>query len=458
MSHVVKLCSLLLFVCCCQISLAERSLAESGENWPTFRGAHSDGVAPAEARPPTEFSLDNNLKWKTAIPGQGHSSPIVWGKKIFLMSAVPDPEQSAAEVDSSGDQAATGQSQLGGGRPGMRGMNRPAPQVNYDFNVLCLDRETGAVIWSTTVASAVPHEGGHRTNTYASASPLTDGRYLWCHFGSQGIWCLDLDGNVIWNRDLGKMVTRNQFGEGASLAVHGNVAVIPWDQERNSFILAVDARTGSDLWRQERDEVTTWSTPTIVEHGGRLQVITNGLTIRSYDLVTGDLIWQVKGQTSNPIATPLIWRDRTICMTGHRGFAIQAIDLSSRGDVTDTSSVAWKRNDSAPYIASPTLLDDTIYFVKGNSGILSSVSAVDGEVIIAPFRLPGIEQMYASLVSARGNVYACGREGTIIVFKHGKTYQQVHRTDLGEPIDATPAISGNLLIIRGHQHLYCFES
>jgi outer membrane protein assembly factor BamB len=336
-------------------------------------------------------------------------------------------------------------------------MNRPTPSIEYSFNVLCIDRDSGQLLWNKTVTRAIPHEGGHSTNTYSSGSPVTDGRFLWCNFGSQGVWCLDLDGNVVWSRDLGKMATRNQFGEGASLAIYKDVAVIPWDQERNSFILAVNALTGEDLWRKDRDEVTSWATPTIVERAGRVQVITNGGSIRSYDLYSGELLWEAKGQTSNPIPTPLVWKDRTICMTGHRGFAMQAVDLSASGDISNSEKVVWNRTDSAPYIASPVLIDDSIYFVKGNSGILSSVSAVDGSMIIGPIRLPGVERMYASLVSAGENIYACGREGSIIVFKHGSDYEEIHRTELGEPIDATPAISGNLLIIRGHKSLYCFE-
>ena len=339
----------------------------------------------------------------------------------------------------------------------MGGMNNPKPTALYTFHVLCLDRQSGNTIWDTKVTQAIPHEGGHRTNTYASASPVTDGRHIWCHFGSQGIWCLDRDGKVVWQLDLGKMVTRNQFGEGASVAVHKDVVIIPWDQEGESFILVVQADTGKELWRKSRDEVTTWATPMVVEHNGSTQVVTNGTTIRSYDLQSGDLLWECGGQTTNPIAVPLIYGDSAICMTGHRGFSIQSIALSAKGDVGSSKFLRWKRNDSAPYIASPTLVDDTIYLVKGNSGILSSVKGDDGTSVIDSVRLPQIDQMYASLITAKGHIYACGRNGEVVVFRHGDRYDQVHQVNLGEPIDATPAISGNMLIIRGHQHLYCFE-
>lgn len=420
-------------------------------NWPNFRGPHGNGVAPDSADPPIEFGPDKNLKWKVALPGQGHSSPVVWEDRIYLMSAVPTSQEDERQI-SSGSPSASGER-----RRGMGGMNHPKPNSEYEFKVLCIHRDTGEIIWNTTVTRAVPHEGGHRSNTYASASPVTDGRHLWCHFGSQGVWCLNLQGEVVWNLDLGKMVTRNQFGEGASMAVYQDVAVIPWDQEQNSFVLAVNALTGEQLWKNSRDEVTSWATPTIVEHDGSVQVVTNGTTIRSYDLKSGNLLWESGGQTTNPIPTPLIYSDSTICMTGHRGFSIQSISLSAKGDVGSTNFLRWKRADSAPYISSPTLVKDSIYLVKGNSGILSSVNARDGSTIMDSVRLPGIEQMYASLISAADYIYACGRSGEIVVFKHGNEYQQVHQVNLGEPIDATPAISGNLLIIRGHQSLYCFE-
>jgi len=367
------------------------------------------------------------------------------------MSAIPTEKDAQRTIDAAAPGAG------GERRRGMGGMNHPKPNSEYEFNVLCLNRETGEILWNKTVNRAVPHEGGHRSNTYASASPATDGSHIWCHFGSQGIWCLDRDGDVVWNLDLGKMVTRNQFGEGASVAQYKDVAVIPWDQERGSFLLAVNALTGQELWKNARDEVTSWATPTIVEHNGVVQVITNGTTIRSYELKSGKLLWESGGQTTNPIPTPLIYGDSTICMTGHRGFSIQAIALSAKGDVGSSDYLRWKRNDSAPYISSPVLVENAIYLVKGNSGILSSVNVVDGSTILDSVRLPGIEQMYASLVSANGHIYACGRSGEIIVFKHGKTYQQVQQFNLGEPVDATPAISGNRLFIRGHQNLYCFE-
>lgn len=418
-------------------------------NWPTFRGPLGNGVAPDTARPPIQFGPEQKLKWKVVLPGRGHSSPIVWGDRIYLMTAIDTQQKLPAEK--SEDSAQQGE------RGRIAGMTYPRPETEYQFVVMCLDRGTGQTVWSTEVLRAVPHEGGHRSNTYASGSPVTDGRYVWCNFGSRGIWCLDMTGQVVWHRDFGKMTTRNQFGEGASVAVYKDTLLIPWDQEQKSFIIAVDARTGKDIWRVDRQEVTTWATPTIVPSGQTVQVITSGTSVRSYDLASGQLIWQSSGFTTNPIACPLIWEDTTICMTGHRGFAIQAISLAAKGDVTGQSDIRWKRDDAAPYIASPTMVDGMIYFVKGNTGILSAVKASDGSPVFQQVRLPNIDQMYASLVSARKHIYACGRNGQIVVFRHAAEYTQVHQVDMGEPVDATPAISDNLLIIRGHENLYCFE-
>lgn len=446
----------------------------SGQNWPNFRGPLGNGAVP-DANPPVEFGLDKNLKWQTAIPGRGHSSPIVWNDRVYLMTAVDTgkkadgtaaPAAEAGEAQPPRGEAGRGGPPGGppgggrGGRGGRGGGPGGGGTANvFDFCVVCLERETGKIAWTKVVHSGVPHESIHNTNTFASGSPVTDGRHLWCHFGSEGVHCLDLEGNPVWSRDFGKMTTRNEFGEGASVAVHGNTVVIHWDHEGDSFVAAVDALTGKDIWKAERDEPTSWSTPLIVEHGGMVQVICNGTKLlRSYDLKTGEVIWEAAGQAANPVPTPMILDGVAYCMTGYRGFSVQAISLDARGDVTGSTHVLWKKNDFAPYVPTGTLLKGTLYYTKGNDGILTATDAKTGEKVFGPSRLNQLKMIYSSLVSGGDHIYICGRDGQVVVLKHGSEYAEAHTTHLNESIDATPAIAGNQLFIRGGSHLFCFEN
>ena len=255
------------------------------------------------------------------------------------------------------------------------------------------------------------------------------------------------------------MQTRAQFGEGSSPAVADGILVVPFDHEGESFIVALDAKSGEEKWRQPRDEQTTWSTPLITRFDDRNQVITNGSKrVRSYDLNSGELIWQCGGQAGNPIPTPVRYKDNVIVMTGYRGYAIQSIPLSSRGDVTDSTTVSWSAEDAAPYVPSPVLYDGQLYFVKSNDGILLSRDAAQGELLIKATRLPGIESIYASPVAADGHIYITGRDGTTLVIKHGSELQVVATNKLDAEMDASAAIVGNEIFYRGKKHLYCIAN
>ena len=425
---------------------------ETANNWHQFRGPTGNGNA-IDATPPIAWT-PGNAKWKTPIAGRGNSSPIVWGDKIIVLSAVEtDREKEGAEKDSSQDE----QQPNSGRRRGFR--RRPAPTKFHEFYVVCVNRDTGQELWKTKVAEAVPHEAGHNTNTFASGSPVTDGKHIWASFNSFGLFCLDMDGNVKWDRQFGKMQTVASFGEGASPAVHEGTLVLNWDHQGQSFIEAMDAQSGETKWRKDRDEGTTWSTPVIVAHKNRVQVITNGAKrVRSYDLSNGDLIWECGGQTGNPIPTPMIIDDLAVCMTGWRANAAFGIPLDSSGDITETDKIAWHRDDIGPYVPTGVLYEGTVYSTKGRNAVLTAIDAKTGETIFDATRLQGIRSLYASLVAGNGHIYVTGRNGTTLVLKHGDTLKIVETNELGEDVDATPAIVGNQIIIRGHNNLYCFEN
>ena len=229
---------------------------------------------------------------------------------------------------------------------------------------------------------------------------------------------------------------------------------MPWDQEVGSFIAALDARTGEIKWKVDRDEVTSWMTPLIVEHKGKAQVITNGKTrSRSYDLATGKVVWECGGQTINCIPCPVVFDNLAICMSGYKGNICNAIPLDSTGDVT--GKPAWSYEKVTPYVPSPLLLDGKLYFTYANNALLTCLDARNGKVLIDRERLPGLSNLYASPVAAQGRIYIVSREGDALVLKHGAKLEVLARNKLDEGFDASPAIVGKQMFLRGEKHMYC---
>ena len=417
--------------------------------WPQWRGPWGTGVAP-HGDPPMTWSESENVRWKIAVPGRGHGSPIVWGDRVFVLTAVEvEPESEARE-----------RTPEGGTQLRARGIH-PANPVR--FVVLAFDRATGKLVWERTARTAVPHEGTHRTATWASASAVTDGEILVASFGSNGLYAYDLDGKLLWQRDLGDQATRNAFGEGSSPVIGGSVVVANWDHEGDSFITALDRDSGETLWRRERDEPTSWSTPLIVAADGGAQVIVSASNrVRSYDLRSGDIVWHVGGMTLNVIPTPAHSDGLVYLMSGFRGDSVMAIRLAgARGDLDGTGSVVWSLDRDASYTPSGLVYGDTYYFLKRNDGILSNVNAKTGERFFGPERLDGIDGdsgVYASLVGAAGRVYIAGQNGTTLVLKRGTELEVLAANRLDDGFDASPAIAGRQLFLRGREHLYCLET
>jgi outer membrane protein assembly factor BamB len=402
--------------------------------WPQWRGPLATGVAPL-ADPPLTWSETNNVKWKTPIPGEGDSTPIVWNDRVFILSAVPTGRKPAAPASSD------------------------APNEIYQWVVICLDREQGRVLWQKTAREEAPHEGRQQNNTFASASPVTDGQLLLAYFGSRGLHCYDFEGNLKWEKDFGKMKTRMGFGEGASAALDGDTVVVNWDTEGDDFIAALDKRTGRELWRVPRDEPTGWSTPLIVEFGGRKQVIVNATKkVRSYDLATGREIWSCSGQTANAIPSPVAAGDMVYLTSGFMGSALQAIRLGRTGDLTGTDAVVWSHNKGTPYVPSPLLTDNLLYVLSGNDALLSCFDARTGEVHFERERLEGLHGVYASPVSARDRVYVLGRDGACVVLRKGPKLETLAVNKLDDDhTDASIALVDKELFLRTGHSLYCIR-
>ena len=408
--------------------------ADQKPYWPHWRGPNGNGLVD-QGDPPLEWDETRNIRWKVKIPGKGHATPLVWGDRIFVQTAVQT--EKAVEDTNSG--------------------RRSSPPYLFQYSVLALDRRKGQVLWERTVREAHPHEGMHPTASFASTSGTTDGEHLYAYFGSQGLYCLDLDGNLKWEKDLGEARIRNSFGEGSSPTIYGNTLLINWDHEGDSFIVALDKLTGKELWRNERDEVTSWSTPLVVEHEGKPQVIVSASKrTRSYDLATGKLIWECAGLGTNVIPMPVHANGVVYVTSGHRNPAMQAILLDkARGDITDSDAVLWSIHQDTPYVSSPILYGDRLYFLKNRNAILSCYDAKTGEVLYGPQRLEGMKQAYASLVGVKDRVYISGLEGTTLVIKNGSEYEVLASNKIDEPIAASPVVVDNELYLRGHEHLYC---
>jgi outer membrane protein assembly factor BamB len=413
------------------------------DNWHQWRGPLATGLAP-RGDPPTRWDRTSNIKWKTTIPGRGSATPVVWGDLVFVLSAV-DTGRSAGAAD------------LPKVEPGFEKKTK-APSTYHRFLVIAVDRASGRIRWQRTATERVPHEGHHPTHSYAAASPTTDGRFIYASFGSRGVYCYDVAGQLRWHRDLGRMQTRLGWGEGTSPVLKGDTLIVNWDHEAGSALIALDARTGQTRWKVSRDEPTSWATPLVVEHQGRTQVVVSGTNrVRSYDLATGAVLWQCGGQTVNAIPSPVTGAGLAFCMSGYRGAAAYAIPLDATGDLTGTNRIPWHYDRGTPYVPSPLLAGRRLYFTQGNNALLTCLDIGTGKPIIDRERLPGLSSLYASPAAAAGRLYFVGRDGTTLVLRQADKVEVLATNRLDEPIDASPVIVGRQLFLRGEETLYCIE-
>jgi len=441
------------------ISVTASIYAADSTNWPQWRGPTANGYALA-GNPPVEWSETRNVKWKKDIPGEGHSTPVIWGDRLFLLSAVPvnPPQVSIEQADQppASQEQRRGRGGFGGRGGGRGGRGGGAPTQEYAFTTFCINKNTGETIWTREGGKEVPHEGHHPTNTYSSASATTDGEHVISFFGSRGLYCYDMDGNEIWNKDLGNMPSRNGFGEGASPTLHGNTLIVLWDNESDSFVYALHKRTGKELWKQRRDEKTGWTTPYVLTHEGVTQVVINATNkVRSYHLETGEIIWECGGQTTNAIPSVVADAENVYAVSGYRGNMAMAIALGGEGDLTGSKSIKWEITRGTPYVPSPLLYDGKLWFTQGNNAVITCVDPKTGEPFYSQERLQGPSGFYASPLGVAKRVYLAGRNGKTIVIDSSGKLNVLAVNELGDDIDASPAVSGDTLFIRSHHHLYC---
>jgi len=416
--------------------LSAQSTARTEERfWPQWRGPYATGVS-RTANPPLEWNETKNIRWKVEVPGRGSASPVVWNDRVFVLTAVPIGVTGAAAHEPRG---------------GLR------PRDRYRYVVLAIDRQTGKTVWERTAREELPHEASHGENgTYASSSAITDGQRVYAWFESQGMFVYDMDGKPIWQKDLGDKKMRNQFGEGSTPVLYRDRLFVVWDHQGQSFIVALDARSGEEVWRVNREEIDTWATPLVVEHGGRAQVIAPAMRkVRSYDFENGQIVWEGPGLTMNPIPSPVAADGMVFLMSGFQGNRLRAIRLAdAKGDLSTTNAEAWTLDRDTPYVPSPLLYDGILYFLKTNSGILSAFDARNGTPHYQLQRLDGVPNVFASPVGAQGRVYLPGREGVTLVIRHGPSFEVLAKNKLDDGFDASPALVDNEIYLRGYQYLY----
>jgi len=328
----------------------------------------------------------------------------------------------------------------------------------FQYIVMAVSRRDGRVLWKKVVREEWPHEGGHNTGSLASNSPTTDGEFLYAFFGSRGLYCLDLDGVVKWQKDLGKMQTLHAHGEGSSPVLHRDTLIVNWDHEGSSFLHAFNKRTGQQLWKVPRDEKTSWATPLIVEVGGKPQVIVSATKrVRGYDLATGALLWESAGLTDNVVASPVHRDGIVIAGNSYYSQAMVAIRLAgATGDLTGTTNVVWKLNRLTPYVSSPLLYDDTLYHLRHNQNILVRLNPATGEFRGELLRLDGIrDHIFASPVGAAGRIYVTARDGNTVVLRHDKENATLAVNHLDDSFSASAALADRELYLRGEKFLYC---
>jgi outer membrane protein assembly factor BamB len=427
------------------VALGQGVAARAADEWPQFRGPQSSGVSGA-AGLPDAWSATENVRWKTAIPGRGWSSPIVWGNRVFVTSAIQEE---------------------GKPEPVKKGLylfgERPPSKSFHRWMIYCLDGETGKVLWERQAGRKVPEYGRHLKNSFASETPVTDGQRVYVYFGNLGLFCYDFEGKLLWSRSWGDLPTRFNWGTAASPALHGDRVYVVNDNERHSFLVAVDKRSGDEVWRVDREEKSNWATPLVWENGLRTEIVTPGSRrVRSYSL-EGKLLWELGGMSSITIPTPCAGHGLLYLSSGYVGdrrrpvFAVRggaSGDISLKGEETSNQHVAWCQRTAGPYNPSPLVYGEHLY-VLYDRGDFACYEARTGREVYGRTRIaPKAQAFTASPWAYDGKVFCLSEDGDTFVLQAGAAKLTLLRTNsVGALCLATPAIAGGSLILRTEEHL-----
>ncbi len=491
------------------LTLVSASAAPAGD-WPQFRGP--GGTAQSEEKLPTDWAADKNVHWKIELPGTGWSSPVVWGDKVFVTTAVTDNQRKPQPMnfggggfggqgkgkggppgdygkDGKGKGGAPGGKGKGGGFPGgggFGGANR-APDKVYKWEVHCLDRATGKTLWKQLALEAKPRIPTQPSNTYASETPVTDGERIYAYFGMTGVFCYDFDGKQPWKKDLGAFPMQMGWGTGSSPVLEGDRLYIQCDNEEKSFLVALDKKTGDELWRTPRDERTSYSTPYVWKTKARTEIVcVGGRKIRSYDPATGKVLWELgqasvaaaeesgrggfggRGGMGGRVAATPVAGDELLYvgfgggpMGGGGLFAVKAGasgDVSLKAGETSNSGIAWMRPKAGPGMASPLVYKGYIYILEERGGMVSCFDAKTGNPAYSRERLTGAGGFTSSPWAADGKIYCLDGSGKTFVLEARPIFKLLGTNSLGgEMCWSSPAAAGGNLLVRTVDHLYCIK-
>ena len=438
----------LLFLCLCFSSSILVSSTRA-QNWTMFRGNNATGVGDGN-NPPTTWNAEKalNIAWKTPIPGLGHSSPIIWGDRIFITTAISGNPQSKFEH---GD---------------VQSIEPVNDTTKHSWRVYCLDRRTGRINWEKTVTEGVPKVKRHLKSSHANSTPATNGTHLVAMLGSEGLFCFDLNGKLLWQQNLGTLkggwtgAPAVEWGFGSSPLIYKNLVIVQCDTQNQSFIAAYNLADGKRIWMIERGEDSSWGSPVLYEGGGRVELVTSGTKFyRAYDPLTGKELWRLADGTDVKIPTPIIAQDLIFLGGGstHGRRIFYAVRPGADGEIKvpeggqANKQIAWS-NPAKPHVVTPIVYGDFLYICTDN-GVLSQFNAKTGDPGFRA-RLGNGGSFTASPVAADGRVYFASEDGEIFVIKAGPTYELLAQNPIGEVIMATPAIAKGMLIVRGEHHVF----
>lgn len=429
-------------------------------NWPQFRGAASDGHI--EGSLPTEWDANKNVKWKMPVEGEGWSCPVIWGDKLFITTAVLKKEAAKPEPPKKSN-------------PNRKRRNRygrvDMTTAVYSWEVHCINAKTGKPIWKKVVHEGNPKTGRHKTNTYATETPVTDGEFIYAYFGMGWLFCYDLDGNFQWKRDLGSYQQRANWGTASSPVLHDGKIFVQNDNNEKSFLVAINCKDGKDAWRIPREETATqYSSPVIWKNSKRTELVTGGVFARSYDPQTGKELWKLDMKVGRSSATALPHGDRLYIGNELRSkagndqgggifFSVKAGasgDISPKDGETTSDGVAWSLEKSGIQMASPVIAKGYIYLFQRRSGILTCVNAETGESAYMA-RIPGGTPFWASPWTVGDKVFCLDDSGTTHVIEAGPKLKIINKNSIDEQFWSTPSFANGALYMRGAKYLYCIE-
>lgn len=444
-----RLCMFFIVIFVLVFSLpAEKSAKKGDTNWPGFRGPNASGIAEGFSTPLSwDIEKPKNIKWKITIPGLGHSSPAIYGNRIFITTAISGKKDPEMKV-------------------GLYGSINPVEDDTvHEWKVFCIDKNSGKILWEKTSHKGVPEVKRHPKATHANSTPFTDGKYVAAFFGSEGLFCYDMDGKLLWEKDFGVLESsffrfhNAQWGFASSPVIHKGVVVVQCDVLKDSFVAALDIKTGKEIWRTPRDEYPTWGTPTVHEAGDKTQIIVNGYKhIGGYDFKTGKEIWKMKGGGDIPVPTPVVAHGMVFINNAHGKMSpIYAVKLKARGDITlkklerSNKYIAWSIVRGGAYMQTPLIYGDYLYNLSGN-GSISCFKAKTGEKVYKE-KVGKMDSFSASGVAADGKLYFPSEGGKIYVVKAGPDFELLSTNAMNDICMATPAISEGTLFFRTHHYL-----